>query len=378
LVALGAERRAWLVLGGALVLCAFAGVGLARLRVEVDVYHLFGEQTRVVRWIRFVEEHLRRPDTLDVVLALPEGRAVEDPEVLARVERLAGSLAALPGLGQARSLLGPLRWLNRLEHQDDPGFERPADSAGGNARLLAQLARDDPRALDRWLSRDRRSLRIQVEVQAGSHSYNRRVLERVQRLLAAGWLRDFRAELSGPVKVFVQMVEEAQRTQLSSFASAALVVAAMVAVFLRSLSWALAALLPTLFPVLMTLGAMGLAGVYLDMGTAMIAAVVLAVAIDGVVHLLAPYRRRLAAGTQPAEAIRAAVLHVGRAAVTSALALSLGLFVLTLSSWESVASFGFLSGVAILIALVSGLVILPAAIAAVAHLERWRTAWIAD
>jgi predicted RND superfamily exporter protein len=378
LVALGAQRRAWLVLGGALALCAFAGVGLARLRAEVDVYHLFGEQTRVVRWIRFMEEHLRRPDTLDVVLQLPDGRAVEDPEVLARVGQLASSLAGLPGLGQARSLLGPLRWLNRLEHRDDPGFERPAASAAGNARLLAQLARDDPRALGRWLSRDRRSLRIQVEVPAGSHSYNRRVLERVQRLLAAGWLRDFRAELSGPVQVFVQMVDEAQRTQLSSFAWAALVVAAMVAVLLRSLSWALAVLLPALFPVLMTLGAMGLAGVYLDMGTAMIAAVVLGIAIDGVVHLLAPYRRRLAAGDPPAEAIRAAVLHVGRAAATSALALSLGLFALTLSSWESVASFGFLSGVAILIALVSALVILPAVIAAGTQLERWRAAWIAD
>jgi predicted RND superfamily exporter protein len=378
LVALGAQRRAWLVLGGALVLCAFAGVGLARLRVEVDVYHLFGEQTRVVRWIRFVEEHLRRPDTLDLVLRLPEGRAVEDPEVLERLGQLAGSLAGLPGLGQVRSLLGPLAWRSRLEHRDDPGFERPADTAAGNARLLAQLERDDPRELGRWLSQDRRSLRIQVEVPAGSHSYNRRVLERVQRLLAAGWLRELRPELGGPVQVFVQMVDEAQRTQLSSFAWAALVVAAMVAVLLRSLSWALAALLPTLFPVLITLGAMGLAGVYLDLGTAMIAAVVIGVAIDGVVHLLAPYRRGLAAGDPPVEAIRAAVRHVGRAAVTSALALSLGLFVLTLSSWESVASFGFLAGVAILIALVSDLVILPAVIAAGAHLERRRAAWIAD
>ena len=51
LVVDGAQRRSWLVIGGTLVLCAFAGVGLARLRLEVDVYHLFGEQTRVVRWI---------------------------------------------------------------------------------------------------------------------------------------------------------------------------------------------------------------------------------------------------------------------------------------------------------------------------------------
>ena len=64
----GARRDARAVRGS-------PAVGLARLRVEVDVYHLFGEQTRVVRWIRFVEEHLRKPDTLDVVLTLPEGQA---------------------------------------------------------------------------------------------------------------------------------------------------------------------------------------------------------------------------------------------------------------------------------------------------------------
>ncbi len=378
LVVDGAQRRSWLVIGGTLVLCGFAGVGLARLRVEVDVYHLFGEQTRVVRWIRFVEEHLRNPDTLDVVLTLPESRQIEDPEVLGRVAQLSSSIAALPGLGEVRSLLGPLRWIRRLLNGDDPAFEKTAATAAGNAELLARLARDDPHALDRWLSPDRRRVRVQVEVPAGAHSYNQRVLERVQRLLAAPWLRGFRAELGGPVKVFVQMVEEAQRTQLSSFASATLVVAVMVAVFLRSLSWALAAMLPTLFPVLMTLGAMGLAGVYLDMGTAMIAAVVLGIAIDDTVHLLTQYRRQLAAGCQPAEAIRAAVLHVGRALVTTSLALSLGLFVLTLSSWESVASFGFLCGVAILIALVAGLVILPAVIAARVDLERRRAAWIPD
>jgi hypothetical protein len=376
LVVDGAQRRFRLVLGASLVLCAVAAVGLARLRVEVDVYHLFGEETRVVRWIRFVEENLRKPDTLDVVLTLPEGRSIEDPEMLGGVARLSGSLSALPGLGQARSVLGPLRWLNRLLHQDDPAFERPAATAAGNAELLFLLAQDDPQILDRWVSLDRRRVRVEVEVQAGTHSYGEKLLERVQQLLAADYLRGFGTEINGPVKVFVQMVEEVQRTQLSSFGSAVLTVAVMVAVFLRSLSWALAAMLPTLFPVVVTLGAMGLAGIYLDMGTAMIAAVVLGIAIDDAVHLLTQYRRRLSAGLQPDDAIRASVLHVGRAVVTDSLALSLGFFVLTLSSWESVASFGFLSGIAILIALVADLVILPAVIAAGTGFARRRVLWL--
>jgi len=65
---------------------------------------------------------------------------------------------------------------------------------------------------------------------------------------------------------------------------------------------------------------------------------------------------------------------VGRAVVTTSVALSLGFFVLTLSSWESVASFGFLSGAAILVALVADLVILPAVIVSGARFERRRAA----
>jgi predicted RND superfamily exporter protein len=364
LVVDAAQRRARLVLVTTLVLCGLALVGLARLRVEVDVYHLFGEETRVVRWIRFIEERLRKPDTLDVVLTLPEGRTLEEPAVLADLDRLARALEQLPGAGRARSVLDPLRWLNRLLHDDDPAFERTAVSQGGNAELLLLLSFHDPQALDRWLSLDRRSARVELEMQAGTHSYGEDVLARAQALLASDFLRGYRTETNGPVKVFVRMVDEVQRTQLASFASATVVVTLLVAAFLRSWVWAGAAMVPTLFPVLVTLGVMGLAGVYLDMGTAMIAAVVLGLAIDDTVHLLTQYRRRLAAGQAPAQAIRDAALHVGRAVVTTSLALALGFFVLTLSSWESVASFGFLSGIAILVALVANLVILPAVIAA--------------
>jgi predicted RND superfamily exporter protein len=373
----GAQRRSRLVLGVAAALCLVAAIGVARLRIEVDVYHLFGEQTRVVRWIRFVAERLRAPDTLDLVLTLPAGRSLEDPEALAVLERVSQQVARLPGLGRARSLWDPLARLNRVRHGDDPAFERPAASAAENAELLRELARADPRALERWASPDRRELRVEVGVEAGTQRHGERVLARVRELLAADWLRAFSPDVNGPVNVFVRMIEEVQRTQLSSFAIAALVIAAVVAALLRSLSWALAAMLPTLFPVLVTLGAMGLFGVYLDIGTAMIGAVVLAIAIDDTVHLLTGYRRRLALGSEPAQAIRGAVLDVGRALVTASLALSLGCFVLTLSSWESVASFGFLSGIAILVALAADLVILPAVIAVRGVALQRRTSWIA-
>ena len=51
------------VVGGLLLVC---GVGVARLEVDVDERQLFGENNLVVQWAEFVEENLRRSDTLEI------------------------------------------------------------------------------------------------------------------------------------------------------------------------------------------------------------------------------------------------------------------------------------------------------------------------
>ena len=134
----------------------------------------------------------------------------------------------------------------------------------------------------------------------------------------------------------------------------------MIAVFIRSLTWAALALVPTVLPVVVTLGLMGLGGLSLDLGSAMVAAVVLGIAVDDSIHLLEQFRRRRRAGAPPGAAMRDAVRHVGRAVITTSVALALGVSALALSPWQSVASFGLVSAVAILAALAATLWVLPA------------------
>jgi hypothetical protein len=134
----------------------------------------------------------------------------------------------------------------------------------------------------------------------------------------------------------------------------------MVAIFLGSMRWALLALVPTALPVVVTLGAMAAAGLALDVGSAMVAAVILGIAVDDTIHLLEHFRRRRRDGQNEGAAMAEAVRHVGRALVTTSLALTLGFAALALSPWKSVASFGLVSAVAIAGALASCLVVLPA------------------
>jgi len=177
--------------------------------------------------------------------------------------------------------------------------------------------------------------------------------------LPSGW--EF--ETTGVVPLSYHMVDEIQRTQVASFCTAAVTIFFVVALFFRSILWALATMIPTAVPVIVVLGAMGMWGVYLDMGTAMVAAIVLGIGVDDSVHLVVQYQRRRANGVSAKRAMRESVIHVGRALVTTSVALALGFFALTLSSWESVAAFGFMSGIAIVLAMVADLCVLPACLA---------------
>jgi predicted RND superfamily exporter protein len=166
--------------------------------------------------------------------------------------------------------------------------------------------------------------------------------------------------VTGPLVVVSRMIDEIRDTQLGSFGSALLLVGALAALCLRSVPLALLALVPTTLPVLLTLGAMGALGVPLDVGTAMVAAIVLGLGVDEALHLLTAYRRARTAGLARPEAVPAAVRDVGRPLLTSATALGMGFLVLVLVPWKSLASFGALSVVAIAASLLADLLVLPA------------------
>jgi predicted RND superfamily exporter protein len=365
----GVQRRSGVVLLATLAVGSLSAIGMQLLQIDVSVNSVFGEETRVVQWMRFVREKLHNPDTLEIALRIPKGRTLQDPDTLNRISAASLELTKIDELSAAHSVLDSVSWANRLLHGDSEAFNGPGATSEANAELLLLLSLHDPTILDRWVGLDERHVRVSLEASPGSYRRAARVLAWVDEVIAAhfpGW----EAEVTGPVKTYYHMVDEVQRTQLRSFLTAALVVCALVGLFFRSLSWVLAAMVPTLLPILMTLGAMGAWGIYLDMGTAMVAAVVLGIAIDDTVHLLVQYRRRRRRGMDAESAMRAAALHVGRAVVTTSVALSLGFFVLTLSSWASVASFGFLSGLAILGAMAADLIVLPALVVTIARLQQ--------
>ncbi|MCP5060816.1 MAG: MMPL family transporter [bacterium] len=347
-----AQRRRVLVLTFSSVLMAFGAVGVHQLRVDVDPYELYGPGSQVVQWARFVETRLRSPDSVELEVRPPVGSSFETAGNLEVLDGISQRIDSISGLTNPRSILGPIEALrSRLgsEAEDLPGRE---------ALFLLSVSGGD--SIDPWLSLDRRRARISTEARKMSQRERDEVLGALNGILREILPESWAYTLTGPLAVYYQMVEEIHGTQLRSFAIAAGIVSLLSMLFLRSIRLGVIAMLPTVAPVVLTLGAMGLWGVPLDMGTAMVATVIIGIAIDDSLHLLNQHRRGLDQGLSAADAMNRSVRFVGRAVITTSLALALGFFSMTFSSWQSIASFGFLSAIAIMGALTADLLLLPA------------------
>lgn len=355
------ERMPGRVLAATAALLVVAIVGIASgLHVGTDISAMYGEQNRVTRWTRFVERYLRGLESLEVDLALPDELTILRPESHDAIRRLVDELEGQAALGSSTSILDVLAQLNQVLHGDDPAHHRAADSIAGNAELFELIGFDSPQLLDTWITPDRQRIRISVQANSDEPAATEDFVDRLRARLATLVPPDWQMILTGSFVLDFEWVEEVQRTQLRSFATAFLVVLLLLAVFLRSLPLGLLAMGPALIPVALVLGFLGWTGLPLDVGRLMIAAIVIGIGVDDSIHLLNGYRALRHRGRGRSQAIRESLLSVGRALVITSLSLGLGFVALVLSAWQTISSFGFFVCMAILAALLSAVIVVPA------------------
>ena len=164
---------------------------------------------------------------------------------------------------------------------------------------------------------------------------------------------------SGYQPLYANIVQYVTASQANSLLVAALLIFLLIWVFIRSFQMALLSLIPNLYPVIIMLGIMGWAGIYLDVATASIAAIVLSVCVDDTIHYVYHYYTCRKAGLSPSEARIKTTAHIGTAIVLTSFILFCGYFLMIFGSLKTVSFFGLLTAIAIADALFSELFIFP-------------------
>lgn len=141
---------------------------------------------------------------------------------------------------------------------------------------------------------------------------------------------------------------------------AAMIAMALVCLTLfRSVKLTLIAVAPNTFPVLVVFGFMGVFGIPLNCGSAMVTTIALGVGLNDTVHFVMHYRGRRLEGADTETALRGTFGEIGRPIILTSAVNCVGFGIFMLSDFLPMAHFGLLAGIAMLAALVGDLVLLP-------------------
>ena len=118
---------------------------------------------------------------------------------------------------------------------------------------------------------------------------------------------------------------------LKSYALALALITPLMIFLIGSLRSGLVSMVPNLLPILLTLGLMGAVGIPIDMFTLLAGCIAIGLAVDDSIHFIAGFRRYLAQGLEPVEAIERTMQSTGRALLFTSIVLTSGFAVLLLS-----------------------------------------------
>jgi len=355
LASLAIDHPARVLIGAAIVgLIACLGV----TRIVVDTYSIdFLDSGHPVRADSAQLEAGYGPYTpLEFIVERPEG--VAHPATLRAVSDWQRKMEAEAEVGWSRSAADVVARLDAVMRDESVG-EVPEDETA-LAQLLFLYAADPESDMHRFIDSGGTRARVTVGIPMDSA---RGFDARIQSLSALAELPEgVTLTPAGYLPLYVRIMDHIVASQLASFGLAFAIIFVLIGVLFRSLRVAALAIPANLLPVLCTLGLMGWAGVRLDVATVTIAAIVLGLVVDDTVQFLYRYQVERKATDDPIEAVRQTVRRVGQPMAITTVVLAGGFAVLGLAAIKSVAWFGLLLATALVTALLSDLLVVPALI----------------
>ena len=165
---------------------------------------------------------------------------------------------------------------------------------------------------------------------------------------------------TGGVPLVIAAQGELLDSLLESSVTAFLTIGIVLALFFRTISVGLVAMVPNVFPLAIVFGGMGWLGWPLDVGGMMTASIAMGIAVDDTVHLVSWFRRLGQGATTVRERVDGALARVAVPMIRSAVVLGLAFAVFGFCGFKPIAQFGVLLATLLGVALVGDLVQTPA------------------
>jgi predicted RND superfamily exporter protein len=361
-------------------------IGVTRLVVENSFINYFKDDTEIYQGLKVIDEELGGTTPLDVIVELEvpqasagitetktEGQGDEDfdkfdefekpldekywftADRMALATKIHDYLDSLPETGKVLSLATMLKIATKLNKG------QPLDNFQ-LALVYSQLPDKFKRIiLKPYVSPQHHQLRYSIRIKDSEKSLRRdALLKKIRHDLVnnLGFKED-KVHLTGLLVLYNNMLQSLFKSQILTLGVVVLALLGMFFLLFRSLKLALIAIVPNLVAISVVFGVMGWLNIPLDMMTITIAAISIGIAVDNTIHYIYRFRYEFQYEHSYIKTVHQCHGSIGRALYYTSLTIISGFLILTLSNFIPSIYFGLLTALAMLIALLAALTLLP-------------------
>ena len=368
-----------IIFGSTFIIIIFSIIGIFRLEVENSFINYFDKETEIYKGMKKIDEDLGGTTPMSIILKFPtkseknniekdefdewdeENENTEDKakywftrDKMDKIIMVHDYLDSLPEIGKVLSFGSILRVAEDLNKKELQSLE------------IAVLYSKIPDTIKKeivspYISVEKDEARISVRIKDSLKDLRRNdLINQINSELNTklGLTKD-EYKLSGVLILFNNLLQSLFKSQILTLGIVILGIFLMFFILFRNITLSLIGIVPNFIAALFILGIIGLLGIPLDMMTITIAAITIGIAVDNSIHYIYRFKEEFKKINNYDKTLDRCHSTVGVAILNTSITIVFGFSILVLSNFIPTIYFGVFTGIAMLLAMLSVLTLLP-------------------
>jgi uncharacterized protein len=327
--------------------------------INANPYSYFSDSTTIKTSNSFIKDSFGGTAGPEFMISTGREDGIKDPAFLRKVEAFKNWLEEYPFVDKTIDIVNIVKEMNQSLHGGDPDYFTIPDGNNDVAQLLFLYTLSLPQGMDlnNRMSLDYETMRMSVLWRIHTSKEWGEWIEVIEKKAQE---MELDLVVTGKTNLFQKMMSYVVITFAKSIVTASFLVCILMMILFKSWKIGIISLLPNFLPLVIGAGFMYVAGMSLNIGTAIVASVCLGIAVDDTIHFLSQFYHWRSLGKSREESLIQVMTFTGSALLvtTVILVFAFGLFVL--GSFTPNVNFGVMCAFILSIALIVDLIFLPA------------------
>ena len=362
-------------------------IGISRLEVENSFINYFSKKTEIYKGMKLIDEELGGTTPLEVILKFPKKEKKDEDDDFEdwgdeddqndekywftkdKIDRIASVhnyLDSLPQVGKVLSFSSIIDVATLLNNNKPLGTLE----MGVLYSKIPESIKSE--IIDPYISIKDNEARINLRIIDSQENLRRNDLIKKINFDLKNKLgleeKDFK--LAGVLILFNNLLQSLFKSQILTLGLVMIGIFGMFLILFKNIKLSLIGVVPNFIAAFFILGIIGLLGIPLDMMTITIAAITIGIAVDNSIHYIYRFKEEYNNSNNYNKTLELCHSTVGRAILNTSITIVFGFSILVLSKFIPTIYFGIFTGLAMLLAMISVLTLLPSLILSIKPFEK--------